>query len=289
MSAIAEAARRLGEGRSLEISLACGACGKRGRYRVGAAVIDLRRLVESGARGLNDLDAAVSFTGIFRCDGCQADGPWKIPTMVRMSLAAKLLARSEDVVSGQLGLVDGTPARTGAEVVSRLRTLLDKEPGDARLWRRLGNAYRSGGVLDEAVMAWERALAIDPDDLESHFSLGIVAFEADAEDEALPHLHNVLRLARRKKDAIPLPKLREFLKETLRTLLDIGEERGDDVGVFPPVEPSSSRRDETVTVFGFDLSSEEEWDRWADLIMGVGEVSSLLREERDRGRRKRRW
>lgn len=287
MSVIAEAAQRLGRALGVELALICGSCGESGEYRVGRVLIDEERLLQNP----DDPESAVAFTGIFGCCRCRADGPWRIPSKTGGLLLAGLLAESPDVVSGRLKLFDGTLVRTGAEAARHVLSLLEKDPANASLWNRLGNANYAGLSPDHAVRAWEQALAFDPGHLESHFHLGMVAFEAGLGDEALRHLHAVLRLARGKKDAIPLGKLRGILKKTLRTLLDLRDERGDDAGIFPSDETPGADDEATgADVYGFDLSREEEWDRWADLILGIGEVSSLLREERDRRRRrKRRW
>lgn len=283
MSTIAEAARELGKD-GPELALDCGACGERGRYRAGRVLIDPERL-----RG--DPDGSVAFTGVFGCRRCGAEGPWKLPTMTRIALLGKLIAKRDDVIAGKLVLFDGTTVRTGAEAVRHLRALLEKDPESAFLWDRLGNAYQTGGVLDEAVRAWERAIAIDEDALESHYSLGLLGAEVGLFGEALPHLHAVLALARKKRSSIPKEKLRHLVKDALEALLKIRTESGDEVDVFPPPEPSTQAEQKEVTVYltSFDLSREAEWDRFADVTIGLDPASSPRRQERARRGRKRPW
>lgn len=287
MSVIMEAAeRQLADEPSLELRLVCGRCGKGGNYRVGEAVIDLDRFVE-------DPDEAVAFTGIFRCAHCAAEGPWKVPALSRMTIMARKLLGRDLVSIGTIGMFDGTVVRSGAEAVRHLRALLADDPENAFLWDRLGNACLTGGALGEAVRAWERALELDPEEIRSRFSLGRAAFELDLFAEAVPHLHAVLALARKKTGSIPLSHLRAFVREAVLMLLDIRERLGEDVPLFPRAEPRARAdgRPAVLRLTSYDLSREEDRDRFADDLLGLGAVSSALRAAPGRGRerRKRPW
>ena len=79
--------------------------------------------------------------------------------------------------------------------------------------------------------------------------------------------------------------------DALEALLKIQEESGKAVDVFPPLEPSSQAERGVVTVYltSFDLSLEAEWDRFADMTIGLHPVGSRLRDERARRGRKRPW
>jgi Flp pilus assembly protein TadD len=49
-----------------------------------------------------------------------------------------------------------------------------KSPGSARAWNNLGYAYQLEGRLEEALAAYRRALALEPDDLRARANLRLL-------------------------------------------------------------------------------------------------------------------
>src|SRR6185369_9093058 len=58
----------------------------------------------------------------------------------------------------------------------------------------LGEAYRRQGQLEPAAAACRRALAADPELPEAHHNLGLTLMNAEAPDQARPHLERALAL-----------------------------------------------------------------------------------------------
>lgn len=62
-----------------------------------------------------------------------------------------------------------------AEAVTLLQKAVALVPGDARLWHHLGQSHHAAGDLEDALVAVDRALALDPDLAAAHFERGLVA------------------------------------------------------------------------------------------------------------------
>jgi hypothetical protein len=65
----------------------------------------------------------------------------------------------------------------------------------AEAWRQesYGNILRSFGFPEEAVTAYRRALALDPDQLDAHFTLGFALWDSGQRDAAIREWREVLR------------------------------------------------------------------------------------------------
>ena len=71
----------------------------------------------------------------------------------------------------------GSSSTTGKNAEAPLRVYLDRVPGDADGWNRLGMIHDFSGDREEAVRLWYKALAIDPSLEEAHKNLEVVGAE----------------------------------------------------------------------------------------------------------------
>lgn len=177
------------------LDLVCGACKKRGRYRVGTVVV----APEFVKRGPNEsIDAHVGFTGYFRCRRCDAGGPWELTNATRARLLALLVlyaAGAEDlpILVGEARTFDGRSFRYPTEGEAHLKELIAAEPERASLWIRLGNIYTHSGRDDLAEGAFRRALELAPEDAEAHACLADVLACQGRRQKAVPHWKAVLQ------------------------------------------------------------------------------------------------
>jgi len=221
----------------LPLSLICGACGRRGRYEVGAVIIlpeyfEKRRAAaesmplfaedaesmptdaaddESMARDDADgesmpppdaLDQHVGFTRYFRCKRCDAGGPWRLPGFTRMQV---LMSAAADAMLGRDSggvhiarpiTFDGQLALLPTQAEAIIREHLSREPDSSHLWTRLGNVYKAGRRPDLARPAYEKALELDPANIDAHMMLAQALEERHATRLALKHWLAVLKHAR---------------------------------------------------------------------------------------------
>jgi tetratricopeptide (TPR) repeat protein len=62
----------------------------------------------------------------------------------------------------------------------------------AEAQRQLGNVLSQKGRVDEAIVLFEKALAIQPDNAQAHNSLGVALLKKGMVDAAIPHFRKVL-------------------------------------------------------------------------------------------------
>jgi tetratricopeptide (TPR) repeat protein len=86
-----------------------------------------------------------------------------------------------------------------ASAVSNLRQAVSLEPGLTPALRGLGAASMASGNVDEAISAWEKALATDPKDDFSAYNLGLVYLQKGDKARALRSFETYLEL---KKDTL---------------------------------------------------------------------------------------
>lgn len=216
--------------------LTCTNCGHTDKYDLGSVLINGDTL--KGALKKNkgstavEPEAATWFkhiqaTGYFRCVKCNSAGVWELPARGNFGFTAgvmgAILLRGSNRTAakfsmGVLQLVDGSRHRWSTDTEEYYLTKLAKHPEDAFLWNRLGNSYHKGGRPDLAAVAFEQSLKVDPEQLESHYTLGNILLELGLEREALSHLRQVLIVARKYKQ-VTADKLRDLLAETLYHLV----------------------------------------------------------------------
>lgn len=256
------------------LSLVCAACGASGKYNVGTVMLD-PKIARSPDR--NTMDEAVGFTGYFRCRKCDAGGPWELTpaTSVRvMAMTMMAMEGGEDVplFLGCTGTFDKHTFRYATEGEAHLKGLIEREPDRAFLWVRLGNLYSHAEADELAKTAYQRAIELDPTDIEAHFMLGQVFIETNRPLESVPHFHAVLTHAR---DVIQVKKelRRNLVRGAIESLLEAHAESNGQFDLLPTMDPDEmkkGRSDEPVVIEirEFDLGSDEGLDDLRDVFLG---------------------
>ena len=166
-----------------ELKLACLQCGERHIYDVGT-------ILHYGGAADDPADERFGFSKYFRCQECGGAGPWKIVNYLKM-LGLALRRRVDNsyagLVEGRCALFDGTFIQTPALGEEHLLKLLAKDPNNAFLCTRLGNVFRGCGERSRSVPWYEKALALDPDDIEARYHL--YDFAVDDRDVAAALRH----------------------------------------------------------------------------------------------------
>ncbi len=266
------------------LSLVCGVCGASGRYKVGTVMVDPTVAEPSEP---DSMEKDVGFSGYFRCRKCDAGGPWDLPDGTKAHVAAMLLAHvagMEDVplVIGAMATFDKKTFRYATEGEAHLKKLIDREPDRAFLWVRLGNLYSNAEQYERAEAAYQRALELDPKDIEAHSMYGQLLVDGDRLLEAVPHFHAVLKHVREARQ-VNKKLRRELVRGSIESLLAAHAQSKGQIDLLPtaaPAELRNEREDEPVVLHlrEFDLSSDEGIDelcecflepprsRWADLF-----------------------
>lgn len=231
-------------------SLTCQNCGRKGKYDLGKIVIDPKKYSDHSSEHTSDTDKTTSnlegfqFTGYFRCHYCNSAGEWVIPsytkTMLQVAVMGEVLSSrigidGDKIAFGKLTSADGQAFSLVTDLEEYYLSILQREPENAWLWNRLGNAYYKGGRPDLAVVAYEESLKYDPGQMESHYSLGRILYEHSEAEDAAFHLRQMLLTAGDYHRIEPLV-LRNILAEGLYILLDIL----DDVEKFLSFLPKAS-------------------------------------------------
>lgn len=274
------------------LPLICGVCGASGKYDVGTVTLDP---VTAKSRDRDAIERATGFTAYFRCRACDAGGPWKLPAetemyITAMSVAALIGIDDVPLVLGATVTFDGHVMRYATDSEAYLKKLIDREPERAFLWVRLGNLYSHTQLPDRARPAYERAIELDPKDIEAHSMLGQLLVNTGRLLDAVPHWHAVLKHVR---DARHLDKelRREIVRDTIECLLEAHAESNEQIKLLPdpdPAELNNGRQKETAVVElrEFDLSTEEGLDELCGLFLGQQRRrgQGLLQRRKNTGR-----
>ena len=256
------------------LSLICGVCGARGKYKVGTITFDPSVTDPSDREAFNE---AVGFSGYFRCRKCDAGGPWKLTDEASMrviALATLAMAGAEEgpVVFGCLNTFDKQTFRYATEAEAHLKKLIDAEPERAFLWVRLGNLYRHAGQEKLARTAYERAVELDPADIEAHGSLGQLLVDAGRSLKAVPCWHAVLKHARDARH-VDSKLRRNLVRTAIEWLLEAHAESHGQIDLLPKMDPGELAKrngDEPVVLHlhSVDLGSEKGLDDLCDMFLG---------------------
>lgn len=170
------------------VRLVCQVCGRRADYPLYPIAFQ-REFLENGSSLSDDRIQVMAY---IRCKGCNAadqlefpDGTMPLLLRARLIGAARLPVDSDPenspITYGIFEMFDGTRPATAKDAEDHLLDLIEAGSGDAAfLWDRLGNIYERGGRQDLAAVAFEQAIRIDPRQLESLYSLGLVLVEVGA-------------------------------------------------------------------------------------------------------------
>ena len=255
------------------LPLICGACGASGRYDVGTVTLD-PMVAKSPDR--DAIEKAVGFTGYFRCRKCDAGGPWELPhetVAYVMAMAIAACSGREDVplLFGCNGTFDGQTFRYATDSEAHLQTLIDREPERAFLWVRLGNLYSHSGQNKRARTAYERAIELDPQDIEAHAMLAQLLINAGRPLDAVPHWHAVLKHAREAQQ-VNQKLRRNLVRRAIECLLEAHAESNGQIDLLPTMDPgelAKRRKDEPLVLElrQVDLGSEQGINDLCDMFV----------------------
>jgi tetratricopeptide (TPR) repeat protein len=179
----------------------------------------------------------------------------------------------EDVplVFGCTATFDKHTFRYATDGEAYLKKLIDHEPERAFLWVRLGNLYRNCGQSKRAKTAFDRAIELDPKEIEAHSMLGQLYIEEGRPLEAVPHFHAVLKHARDARD-VDKELRRNLVREAIESLLEAHAESKGQIELLPTMDPAELNKrsgDEPVVLRlrEFDLGSEEDIDDLCDVFL----------------------
>jgi tetratricopeptide (TPR) repeat protein len=244
-----------------------------GRYRVGTITLDL---AVARSRPENPFQDGVGFTGYFRCRKCDAGGPWELPraTLAMVTvMAAAQACETEDLpfVLGCLATFDGRTFRYATEAEAHLKCLIGDEPERAFLWVRLGNLYAHADQHELAEPAYQRAIELDPNDIEAHSMLGHVLVETGRPLEAVPNWHAVLKHARHARQ-VNKELRRSIVRGAVEALLEAYELSDGQIELFPKADPAELNpdgrvEDAVIELREFDLSREEGMEELCEVFL----------------------
>src|SRR5271166_2854774 len=159
-----------------KVDLVCKACGKMGKYDVGRICVEPPKGGKVAAVQVKQ-EESVYFSAYFHCKSCGAGGPWALPPLTQILIVALSLEAAAAPEKARIHFVrpqlfDGTVVQTATAGEAHLKHLLESKPDDAFLWSRLGNLYESAEQPELAFAAFQKAVALNPEDVESRHSLG---------------------------------------------------------------------------------------------------------------------
>lgn len=165
-----------------EMTMRCGQCGKTGKYNVGIIAVSLEN------------PKAKQLMGYFRCKHCNAGGPWEESSEIYLLLTSALLAPEIDlpVHFGELGLADGFRPPYATDGEEHYLQLINEDPKNGLLWNKLGNLYLSAGRPELAMVAFEKSIALDPKQFESHMSIANLLSKIKDYKNANFHYHQMM-------------------------------------------------------------------------------------------------
>jgi len=271
----------------MPLTLICGPCGTEGDYHVGRIILNEKELKKTSLESFAD---AVGFTGYIRCHQCEAGGPWNLPeetiyTVMAISIAAADKGEETPIILGGLQTFDGRLWRYATDAEAHLQGLIESDPDNAFLWVRLGNLYKHGGAKDRAREAYERAIELDPTDIEAHGSLGDIRFQDGRYRESVPHWHAVLKHVRNARH-VHYDIRRIAARMAIESLLEVHLLTNEDVELLPRMDGDEAGRDgendpRELELVQLDLECEEDLEVLCDMF--VEEPRGLF------GRRRKKW
>src|SRR5262249_18330263 len=133
-------------------------------------------------------------------------------------------------------LFDGTDILYPTQAENILRARIDQTPENDTLWTRLGNSLRNAGRPDLARPAYERAIALNPVNLDAHLMLAGLLEEKNAPRKAYEHWIGALRAARYAID-IPHSERLNAVSIALERALELAKDPNDVLKCILPAEP----------------------------------------------------
>ncbi len=271
--------------------LRCLSCGQRGRYDLSTLVFDAegygdREKSAGGKSGA--FEDFLQILGYFRCKRCNSAGQWELPKdlewLIMADGAGNALHPPSDpfeqrVIWGVAAMMDGFLPRFATDGEEHYLQMFARNGEDAFLWDRLGNLYMKGGRPELAAAAFEQSIQLDPQQVESHASLGQMLFDVDEWEDAARH-HHLALLHARNYHRMDTEKLRMLLAESLRELSIMHLESERKIPLLPDWQQHAQAQGEslgepgnkskTLMIRGFDLnpSDQKSYLPLADIYLG---------------------
>ncbi len=223
-----------------KFTLTCKDCGKKGKYDVGLMCVNA-----DAENPEEDPENIVQTTGYFRCQHCNKAGNWKMPASFLMKsitgmVAAQAPFSNNKCEIGKILLYDGSWLLFASDAEDYLLEKLRENPGDAFIWNRLGNLYDKGGRPELAACAFEHSLTVDPEQIESHYTLGGYFFEMEAYEKAAYHYKEMLVCAGG-YDKISAEDLRNMLSSGLQDLFKMNQQTNGEITLIPTRDEMEAR------------------------------------------------
>jgi hypothetical protein len=163
----------------LSVVLVCNRCKRDERHQPGRAIVhhDLEACAREGWDG-------VTFERVVVCLFCGAEDDYTLGPNARLAIAMSALdarlRRHADAgdahagarrVVGVATLHDGTHIRRASDALAHWTQRTAADPADADAWLRLGNLCKTHGRIDDAIVAFRRAIKLRPKHLDAPAAL----------------------------------------------------------------------------------------------------------------------
>lgn len=224
--------------------ITCTSCGRKGKYDVGLMVINTD--LEKNEVASKD---RIQTTGYFRCKHCNDAGNWEVPKQFAMAAMTGMLVQAstgkkDKSTYGKNLLYDGSWHLFSSDGEKHLLHKLSEDPNNSFIWNRLGNLYQKGNRPELAASVFEHSITIDPDQIESHFTLGSFLAQIDEYEKSAYHFKQML-LRASNYQSMPAEGFRQLVAAGLQELFFIKQLSNGEISFLPSREEleSSGRRD----------------------------------------------
>ena len=216
---------------------------------------------------------------IIQCKGCGSIETYDITAPSRMRITAEMLrvvafqqAQEKGEVSGQLDspvktfkrldmTTLGRKVKSMGEAYHLLKAEIEKYPQNADIQKRMGNLLKNGGKPDLAFPYYLEAIRINPDDVESHYSIVDMLIDQKRYEEAISYLERLVPLCRECKMAER--RRRNMFSALLDQAQIIRQETGHNVELFPLAKTENlavTNNSITIDLRSFELADPEDFE-----------------------------
>ena len=186
---------------------------------------------------------------VIQCKGCGSIETYEMTNPSQMRITAEMLrvvafqqGQDKGEVSGQLDspikplkrldmTTLGRKVKSTGEAYHLLKAEIEKHPQNADIQKRMGNLLKNGGKPDLAFPYYLEAIRINPDDVESHYSIVDMLIDQKRYGEAIPYLKRLVALCRECKMAER--RRRNMFSALLDQAQIIRQETGHNIELFP--------------------------------------------------------
>ena len=216
---------------------------------------------------------------IIQCKGCGSIETYEMTDPSQMRITAEMLrvvafqqAQEKGEVSGQLDssvktfkrldmTTLGRKVKSTGEAYHLLKAEIEKHPQNADIQKRMGNLLKNGGKSDLAFPYYLEAIRINPDDVESHYSIVDMLIDQRRYGEAIPYLERLVPLCRECKMAER--RRRNMFSALLDQAQIIRQETGHNVELFPLAKTENlamTKNSITLDLRSFEPADSEDFE-----------------------------